>query len=481
MSKLHSAQLTTFILFIAILFSNPALAQTSSSDKARLINDTIIRQLNAGAADTAQMRQLLTKIRKCRRKLGDHYQPLLKHYIRLADEHEYSYGLMKSLDYLGLQKRYDEHYDEALSLHQQSLAIALALNDTLQMCYNYSNLAQAYRKQDLNALALPYFHKALALQEQLGNTKSASYTHNTLGATYLSQNEFPKAFYHLAASNKTAEERNDIRTMSFNYGMMGEIHLLQNQPDSALIYFLKALEIKEKLNYDKGIAVTYHLMGQAYYLLNNYPESIGLFNKAIEIHQRYKNQRYLALCYAYLGKINLDQKQFAKAHSNLDLALNMANNVHSIEQLILTNGALTNLYKAENNWEKAYEHLAQTNNWKDSLNTAKYHKEIQSLEVNYQTKKKEQQIEILSAANQIKNQRIRLGIAVIIILVLSIAFGIYILFQRKKNAHQKEEKLRQQLLKSQMNPHFIFNALGSIQNYMYKNDADSAARYRAVY
>ena len=40
-----------------------------------------------------------------------------------------------------------------------------------------------------------------------------------------------------------------------------------------------------------------------------------------------------------------------------------------------------------------------------------------------------------------------------------------------------QNDLQQQVLRSQMNPHFIFNVLGSIQNFLLSNDNKKAALY----
>ncbi|WP_185968914.1 tetratricopeptide repeat protein [Carboxylicivirga sp. M1479] len=475
--QLSGSRLAVTFLLILICFPCTFAKALPDEQAAKAIYNSISQELKDNAADTAKMREILLKIRRKRRKLENNYQPLMADFIEYCKANNNQPSLMKSLDYMGLQERYNEKYNSAFLYHQQSLTIALDLQDSNQMCYNYNNLGQVYRKQDLYTLAVPFFYKALAIQERLKDTKGASYTHNTLGATYLAQQEYAKALYHLSASNQMALERNDKRTMSFNHGLIGEIHLQRLQPDSALVYFQLALELKKKLNYDKGMAVTYHLMGIAYYQKEDFQQAIDLFGKAIEIHERYKTKRYLSLCHAYMGKISLKKNDLSKAEEELKLAEQMAQDVHSIEQLIIINEALTELSKLQSNWQNAYLYQQQTNQWKDSINAAKYRKEIQSLDINYQTEKKEQQIKILSADNEIKNQRLRLGFAVIFILILMLAFVLFILKVRKRNAHQQQEKLRQQLLKSLMNPHFIFNALGSIQNYMYKNEPKAAARY----
>ncbi len=57
-----------------------------------------------------------------------------------------------------------------------------------------------------------------------------------------------------------------------------------------------------------------------------------------------------------------------------------------------------------------------------------------------------------------------------------IGWIIYLRF-RKYKAEKENIKLEQKLLRSQMNPHFIFNALFSIQNFLYAHRNEEADRY----
>ena len=71
-----------------------------------------------------------------------------------------------------------------------------------------------------------------------------------------------------------------------------------------------------------------------------------------------------------------------------------------------------------------------------------------------------------------------------LLILLTIVFGFYYFIKGREAALQKENKiklqmseLRMQALRAQMNPHFIFNSLNSIQNYILSNNTIDAAGY----
>ena len=70
----------------------------------------------------------------------------------------------------------------------------------------------------------------------------------------------------------------------------------------------------------------------------------------------------------------------------------------------------------------------------------------------------------------------------VILVILSIALRIYFYLRRKnKLAAQAKEiaTLQLQSVRSQLNPHFIFNALAGVQNLMNKNEVENANKYLA--
>lgn len=71
-----------------------------------------------------------------------------------------------------------------------------------------------------------------------------------------------------------------------------------------------------------------------------------------------------------------------------------------------------------------------------------------------------------------------IGLSSLAFILLLVTWGVY-KFQRQRHtiAAQQNYLLRQRLLVAQMNPHFIFNALNAIQNYIYRREPEVAGEY----
>jgi tetratricopeptide (TPR) repeat protein len=439
--------------------------------------DSISTELQREKIDTASFNRLLFEIRTKRRSLGENYKSLLQEYISRAKTQEYTAGEMIALDRLGLLERYDGNYKQAAEYHNQSLDLAKKINDSLQMTYALSNLGQVYRMQDINTLAIKYFLLALSIQEKICDYRGAYYTQNTLGATYFVLEEFDKALTYLHKSSNAAQTYNDKRTLSFNYGCIGEVYLALNQPDSALLFFQQGKKFKYEAKYDRGIPVSDHLIGQAYFALGDIANAQKAFEEALTGHYKNNNERYQALCLAYLGKIYVSQNLFEKAYDNLNRARQIALRLNSLENLMIIEDALFALYRLTGKPEQAYAALSNKHAYRDSINIAKNAKSIHALEVEHNTRQKEQKIELLSSENRIKSQRIRFGIILIVLMILILILLAVLFTIRQRNAAMVEVGLKHRLSLSQMNPHFVSNAMSSIQKFLYTNDANSAAKY----
>jgi tetratricopeptide (TPR) repeat protein len=460
-----------FVLICLLATSNP-----SSGNPSLHFSDSLRNAINKQTAHH-ELVEMLDHIRKHKNELGENYIPLLKQYAHSARSRAYVSGEMKSYDFIGLEYRYKEIFDTAYFYHTKSLELALQEKDSTQLFYNYNNLGQVFRKQDNTDLAIEYFHKALTISDAVGNLRSSSYTMNALGTTLILQKDYDRAMQYFQRSSNIAKQRNDSRTLAYNYGSMGEIFLAKEQVDSAMYYFQISREMLVETGSDSGMGVAEHLIGKAYLAKKDFANAKEQFKLALTYHQKDNDLRYQSYCNCYLGEIAIAEKNFTVAARYLDLAKMQALKVNSLKNLMNVYTNFAEMYGALNQWEIAFGALQQSHIYADSILNEKSKKTIEALEIGFETKKKEQQIELLSAENKLKNQRLRAGIILLGVLVVSIIMILYILQIRKRQAILVQNDLRQQVLRTQMNPHFIFNVLGSIQNFMMLNDTRKASNF----
>ncbi|HQB76762.1 MAG TPA: histidine kinase, partial [Tenuifilaceae bacterium] len=218
---------------------------------------------------------------------------------------------------------------------------------------------------------------------------------------------------------------------------MAKVYNAQGNPQKALEEHLKTLKISLEIEDAAGITEQYTYISNSYFALNNLSQA--------------KSYAILAL-------------QKAREHG---FVLEERN---ALEQL-------ATIFEKDNQPTKALEYYKQFHFLNDSLQSIDKVNHIAELEKKFETEQKEHQIGLLSAENLLKNQRIKLGLTVIILLVVALILGVMLHIQRQRNAKALEADLQQKLSRSQMNPHFVSNAMSSIQSFMYNNNPTEAANY----
>lgn len=112
----------------------------------------------------------------------------------------------------------------------------------------------------------------------------------------------------------------------------------------------------------------------------------------------------------------------------------------------------------------------------ESLNKAKI--KYQQTLVEYETKEVENQVELLANKLKVDKSRFKYLLLAGGIFLLGISSGIYAYFKRRQEKNKSalvEAELTS--IRSQMNPHFMFNALNSIKSFIIKEEPKLAAEY----
>jgi len=256
---------------------------------------------------------------------------------------------------------------------------------------------------------------------------------------------------------------------------IGHVFHKTNQPDSANLYYSLALKKAEEMGAVFALTYIHTAMGMFHLQMDKNSKAIHHFKLAE------KN----ALITDSLGHGYLSEEYAQVPVHAWDVAIKfMAPRMLRVfikNYLLNAYSQLSSIYEKQENLEQSIYYLKKKYKIEQALNEISKSKELVGLQIRYETEKKDQQITVLSQQNQLSEFRVKqtryflFGLAGLLLLI--VALGILLIRQNKLKANQNTILLEQKLLRSQMNPHFIFNALSNISNLIDKNDNTTASKY----
>ena len=359
---------------------------------------------------------------------------------------------------------------------------------------SYEN-APVQRAIDEESLILAYFFKGKALrikknsfqaiealQKALDLTKKYPYkwkayinfdianTHKSLGHNDIALN------YHLANVNDSLFM---TREAGSTFGSIGFLYQLMQKPDSALHYYNKSLNIYEEeeiLDQQQRIYLRLGSLFQTQGLnesMNHYYSLAYETLKKREIDINDWSDPLTIETLIHYNKILLDQGQSSDVINDLPPLLDslkaQTNGRYTkteLDLILFGQDYLVQAYLDEKEYFKAIEESQKKNDVLLTYTQQIQEEKIEELEIQYQTKEKEASIlqleESQEQQNVIINQQRIIAASLAGGLILLSILGFSFWRQRRLKNQYEKESLQQRLLRSQMNPHFVYNSLNFI-------------------
>lgn len=378
---------------------------------------------------------------------------------------------------------YSGEYNEALANFQLVLDYKIEIQDTLGMAGMYNNIGITYFYLGEYQKAVEIYQKAIEIYEALQKRYSVANLLSNISLVYNEMDDFDKAVEFSQKALKVFYDLEKYFDQVSTLANLGNMYKSMGEYDKCIDYCTQALEIAEGRGFKilEGIAMVN--MGLGYEGLEEYDMAMEYIMKAISIDRELSQTPYIIKDLRNIGRIYKKIGQYDLALISLDESEDLANNIGAIVELYETHKEISDVYALQGNYKKAYEYHLLYTELKDSIFTEEKHKQINELQTKYETEKKEREnIELTQEVNMqklknLKNRYYILGLSIAAALILFIS--LLLIRQNKMRGRQRAIELEQKLFRSQMNPHFIFNAISSIQNYIVKNQPIEAGAYLA--
>ncbi|MBI9056310.1 MAG: tetratricopeptide repeat protein [Labilibaculum sp.] len=345
---------------------------------------------------------------------------------------------------LGVNHRYQHVYDSAKYYYKKALPYSHKNEDHYQIGRIYNELGVVCRKTDQNQEAINYFVSSINSTKYSNNLYGKAIAENGIGNIYLVQKEYKKALSYFKESLKYGISSDNSFHLELSYGNVGEAYMFLNETDSANYYIHKCLDLAKKRNYPMSQGICYQLLGQVDMSLKNYSEAYSHFERSLNIQREIKDKRYLSAILIHHGTACAKLKRYKEAEKNLLEGRAIAEKIHSLDNLILCNQTLYNVYSETERYKEACNSLLQTKIYTDSLYNSETSQVLNDLEFKYQSEKKTQQIELLNTRNQLigeskKMQRNQFG--VLLLLFGGLAAFFYYRYQNKQRVTRELQSI----------------------------------------
>lgn len=383
---------------------------------------------------------------------------------------------------------------KALEYDLIALDIAKETNNDKFLSSVYAALGYDYYYLGNYEKSLEYNLKSLEIKNQmvenglLKTEKSLAQSYNNIGTTYDLLKQFQKALKYHQKALQIRKKLSDSTGIARSLHNFGSVYEKQKEYKEALKYYQEALALREKLGSKREIAETLNNLGNIMKFLNDNEKALAYYNEALHLFTEINDKGRATFATNNIAGIYLKQKKPSKAYPYIIEGIELAIETGQKKTLGEIYANLVDYYVLTGDYKNAFKTQEKFLQLKDTLYSTNLAEKVSEMQTKYETERKEKEIVLLTKDNEIQSLKIRkqsiqlyllITVVLVVVLIGSLLFSRYKLKQKHYHSELEKKNLEteQRLLRSQMNPHFIFNSLNSIQSYISGNDAFIAMTY----
>lgn len=410
----------------------------------------------------------------------------VKSIIQKFSSSNYYNGLAYEYIKLGNIYRKYSKYNLAIETHQKALEASKKVKNSEFEIFSLNMLGVDFRRKNIYTSAIDYNKEALEIAEKIeepnsGILRSMEVSYNSIGNIYLLLNQYSLAEQSFKKAIEIAQKSGNKWSISINNENIAKVKEAQSNIDEAINYTKKALEIDKSINNHYGRMICYNRLGRLYIKKGDYKIAKEYLEEAVPIAKSVKNNYYISLINNNLGWASTKTNDFSKAKNYFNKSIEIAEKRNYKTALTEIYGNLSEYNFLKRNYKEALEYQKKKDEVYKELNNQKTAKYVNDLIAKYDSERKNNQIQKLAKQNEITELKLvrNRNILIVSIVLLSLLAAILYFWYRQRLL-KKEKKiltLEQDVLRSQMNPHFIFNALNSIKQYIITDEQKNAVHY----
>lgn len=468
--------------------------------------------------------------------------------LEMATNLDYAHGIGRALSAIAVNYFRTGQYNQSLNFMEKGLEFARKDGQMRDVAIGLNNIGSIYTILGEYETALKTHMEALTIATASNIPSGIATSRGNIGNVYFYLNDYDATIEHYLAALEAYEQMEmPLQMMILNINI-GNVYLKQGAYDQALAHLYTARELNKTVQNNDFIADAYNNMGIIYSAQNRHDEALEMHQMSLKIKEEVSDLKGIANSHKNLGVINMKLNNLEKSKDHLEYSLELSTQIGDKNSIYGVYRDLSSLDSLIGNFKDALTHYQLYTIYKDSIINEASNQAIAELKIQYETKKKDAEIALLSKAKEIQRLELdknmealkvqnldiirhqqeiemqhlmlevkdrelnqhqaeleahtsKLEIALlekelneqeankhklqkrvmlfsILGLLVFMAGGIHFLLYRKRTAFKlKEASLELKALRAQMKPHFLFNALNSVRNYIQMNNNEKATAY----
>ncbi len=267
----------------------------------------------------------------------------------------------------------------------------------------YAHLTASYGRLGNYDMSLEYAFKVLDIYEKDSSKKiQKSNSYNNIAQIYLLSDRKEDIILSLEYSKKSLKistENNFFFSKANALNNMAAAFMDLKKTNEAEHNALRAIELSKTHNLMDPLRRGYSILANLYYGKKDYDKAIIYNEKILEVSNAENDLYGQSVGYIGAGKAYLKQKNNNKARNYLNRGKSLAIQLGATNEIKNSYKYLYKLDSAENKFNSAFKNIKIYYQYNNSIFSKQKDENIKELEIKYQTKIKDQEIELLTKEN----------------------------------------------------------------------------------
>lgn len=301
-----------------------------------------------------------------------------------------------------------------------------------------SNLATFYHSGGQFENAIKLFIEVYNLDKQSGNKTKQSSSLNSIGRVYVDWGKYDSGLKYYFQSLELLDSFKEKASYAIRCNNIGMVYQLKQDHKNAIFWIEKAFNIELKEGIKPKLAIRYFNLATSYSAMKEFKKSLNYYLESEKIFSTLGLNKELSKVNAGIGQLMMLQGKRNKAFQYFKKSLEKAQIAGTLPEKSNIYKLMYDYYKSVNQYQNALNYYDLYVNAKDSIFNLNASKQVEELEIQYQTAQKELEINRLESENRIKLKELKFrkrerNIATIGFILISIFLAVlYRLFRLLK-------------------------------------------------